>query len=79
MASDGIKGKLKESQDFKCTICTTKVQETEDKKDDEDKKDEILIGTDQSVEKVSSFCYLGDTLSKDGSADWAVEARVRSG
>jgi len=30
-----------------------------------------------SLELVDMFCYLGDTLSVDGDADAAVEARVR--
>ena len=31
------------------------------------------------LEVVNKFCYLGDTLSVDGDADAAVQARIRIG
>ena len=37
------------------------------------------IGASANQEVVDKFCYLGDTLSVDGDADAAVEARIRIG
>ena len=30
-------------------------------------------------ECVKSFCYLGDTIDRDGGVDFAVTARIRNG
>ena len=35
------------------------------------------IGASANLEVVDKFCYLGDTVSVDGDADAAVEARIR--
>jgi len=37
------------------------------------------IGNGASLKLVDMFCYLGNTLSADGDADAAVEARVHKG
>ena len=37
------------------------------------------MGDGMSIEEVGSFCYMGDTMSKQGGAGEAVTARVRSG
>ena len=37
------------------------------------------IGASTNLQVVDKFCYLGDTLSVDGDADAAVEARIRIG
>ena len=37
------------------------------------------IGASAYLEVVDKFCCLGDTLSVDGDADVAVEARIRIG
>jgi len=37
------------------------------------------IGASANLEAVDKFCYLGDTLSVDGNADAAVEARIQIG
>jgi len=39
----------------------------------------VHIGACVQLELVDKFCYLGDTLSVDGDADAAVEARIRTG
>jgi len=39
----------------------------------------VDIGAGANLEVVDKFCYLGDTLSVDGDADAAVEARIRIG
>jgi len=39
----------------------------------------VDIGASANLEFVDKFCYLGDTLSVDGDADAAVEARIRIG
>ena len=39
----------------------------------------VDIGASAKLELVDKFCYLGDTLSVDGDADAAVEARIRIG
>ena len=39
----------------------------------------VDIGASAKLELVDKFCYLGDTLSVDGDADAAVQARIRSG
>jgi len=39
----------------------------------------VDIGASANQEVVDKFCYLGDTLSVDGDADAAVEARIRIG
>jgi len=39
----------------------------------------VDIGASANLEVVDEFCYLGDTLSVDGDADAAVEARIRIG
>ncbi len=45
-----------------------------------DKYDQRLdIGSGITLEKVSSFCYLGDVLDAGGGVDSAVTARVRCG
>ena len=62
--------------DFLCSRCTNKVGGG-DKVGNSDEVELILDG--QPVEKVGAFCYLGDTLAADGSADLAVNARVNSG
>ena len=71
----GIKGRLKTNQDFVCRNClnrqTSEGVGTVPKREIELEK--------QSIEKVTSFCYLGDVIGMDGSADLAVEARIRSG
>jgi len=37
----------------------------------------VDIGASAKLELVDKFCYLGDTLSVDGDADAAAEARIR--
>ena len=39
----------------------------------------VDISASANLEVVDKFCYLGDTLSVDGDADAAVEARIRIG
>ena len=39
----------------------------------------VDIGASANLEVVDKFCYLGDTVSVDGDADAAVEARIRIG
>jgi len=39
----------------------------------------VDIGASAKLELVDKFCYLGDTLSVDGDADAAVDARIRIG
>jgi len=39
----------------------------------------VDIGASTNLQVVDKFCYLGDTLSVDGDADAAVEARIRIG
>jgi len=39
----------------------------------------VDIGASANLQVVDKFCYLGDTLSVDGDADEAVEARIRIG
>jgi len=39
----------------------------------------VDIGNGASLKLVDMFCYLGNTLSADGDADAAVEARVHKG
>jgi len=39
----------------------------------------VDTGASANLELVNTFCYVGDTLSVDGDADAAVEARIRIG
>ena len=71
----GVKRKLTDNQDFECKSCMESVSVTKDVEE----LGVLDLGNGMSVEKVSGFCYLGDMLGADGSADMAVEARIRSG
>ena len=64
-----IKGTLLKSQTFACSRCKTGV------------KDQVLctgldIGNGVVLERVGSFCYLGDMLDEEGGAERAVITRI---
>jgi len=53
---------------FICTKCLNPVTSTG--------HTSVHIGASAYLELVDKFCYLGDTLSVDGDADAALEARI---
>ena len=68
-----IKGRLRESPDFRCGKCLGEFDESS-----QERLEQVLInGT--PLEVVEMFCYLGDMLSSYGGVEEAVVARVRSG
>ena len=71
----GLKGRLTDNLDYECKTCTDCIVD----KDDIGELGVLDLGNGMTVEKVSGFCYLGDMINADGSADMAVEARVRNG
>jgi hypothetical protein len=67
----GVKGSLqKASASFECRMCKERSQVTNIAKQNGD------IGKGVELEKVGKFCYLGDMLDAEGSADLAVATRV---
>ena len=72
----GVKGSLSRfSVNFKCKVCMGNIQDAI-----HSSESKVLdLGDGMSIEEVGSFCYLGDTISKQGGAGEAVTARVRSG
>jgi len=68
----GIKGSMyRVMKSFICRGCSNPVTSTG--------RTSVDIGASANLEFVDKFCYLGDTLSVDGDADAAVEARIRIG
>ena len=68
-----IKGRLRESPDFRCGKCRGEFDEPS-----QERLEQVLInGT--PLEVVEMFCYLGDMFSSYGGVEEAVVARVRSG
>ena len=72
----GVKGSLSRvSGNFKCKVCMGNIQDAI-----HSSESKVLdLGEGMSIEEAGSFCYLGDTISKQGGAGEAVTARVRSG
>ena len=68
----GVKGRLQDVVDFKCSRCIggfTKSQV--------EKIKEVEIGVNEKLECVEKFCYLGDMIGAGGGAGEASRARVR--
>jgi len=53
---------------FECSVCISKSQNQQ-----EDETDDVLL---EGLERVDSFCYLGDTINGDASSELAVIRRV---
>ena len=56
---------------FRCRRCDGTIQEVDLAED--------LMVDGETYACVKSFCYLGDTLDRDGGADLAATARIRNG
>ena len=67
-----IKGPLKPDTDFKCKKCRGEVSNASIP----DSKPVVING--EEIEKVSSFCYLGDFVGQRGGCFDATTARIRS-
>ena len=67
-----IKGPLKPDTDFKCKKCRGEVSNASIP------DSEPVIVNGEEIEKVSSFCYLGDFVGQRGGCFDATTARIRS-
>ena len=67
-----MKGPLKPDTDFKCKKCRGEVSNASIS----DSKAVVING--EEIEKVSSFCYLGDFIVHRGGCFDATTARIRS-
>ena len=70
--SSNIKGPLKPDIDFKCKKCRGEVSNVTIP------DIESLVINGEEIEKVSSFCYLGDLVGQHGECFDATTARIRS-
>jgi len=71
-----VKGSLlKVEKTFVCKSCERPVEARQSDKEGSDDAHTYLNG----IERVQSFCYLGDVLQSDGGCDIAVTERVRKG
>jgi hypothetical protein len=69
----GVNGKLRLMKDaFICRVCKEGVREKLKKGEDLD------IGSGIKVEKVQSYCYLGDKLEVDGGVNLTITNRIQS-
>ena len=67
----GVRGDLSRVADsFGCRRCDETIQEADLAED--------LIVDGETYACVKSFCYLGDTLDRDGGPDLAATARIRN-
>lgn len=69
----GIKGRLKENVEYRCSVCEGKRQGKEDNRTVK----MLQLGPSDSLECVDKFCYLGDMIGAGGGAEDASRARVR--
>ena len=67
-----IKGPLKPNTNFKCKKCRGEVSNAYIS------ESEPVVFNGEEIEKVSSFCYLGDFVEKRGGCFHATTARIRS-
>jgi hypothetical protein len=67
----GISGKLKDIPDYRCRVCIDGIQA------DVDVIKEVDLGSNEKLECVDKFCYLGDMIGAGGGAEEASRARVR--
>ena len=67
-----IKGPLKPDTDFKCKKCRSEVSNASIP------DIEPVVINSEKIEKVSSFCYLGDFVGQCGGCFDATTARIRS-
>ena len=66
-----IKGSLLTVKNFECSACQGCIN-------DEACLKRVCLAGDE-IEKVESFCYLGDVLSTEGGVQGTVTARIRAG
>ena len=69
----GISGKLKSVSDYRCKTCIEGIPAQGEA------VEEISLGSDQKLECVDKFCYLGDMIGAGGGAEESSRARVRCG
>ena len=62
---------LRVADGFRCRRCEGTLQEA-------DLAEDLMVDR-ETYGYVKSFCYLGDTLDRDGGADLAATARIRNG
>ncbi len=75
----GVQKSLSTVKDtFVCKKCSSGTRVSKDEIVDKDDQ-RLDIGSGVILEKVSSFCYLGDVLDAGGGVDSAVTARLRYG